>query len=241
MNSRCAAIAIAVLYIATNFATPASAQKLKSFDPTLGACEKAVGQPEDDSIIAARGWIVRCGDLDKDIENSEFATLHASEAKASKTESAAYAALITAFEKYRVLELELFEKGCGGGNSCSSELIQEEARINYGFLIMAEGFRNAGFPAFSENEFADADAALNRAYKESMSKYPSTCAPQGSENYDQFCTSRLDLRAMERAWIGYRDAWVTFGGIKWPQIPADTWRAYLTRDRVKHGGDGTAD
>ena len=100
---------------------------------------------------------------------------------------------------------------------------------------MAEGFRNAGFPAFSENEFADADAALNRAYKGSMSKHPSTCAPQRSENYDQSCTSRLDLRAMERAWIGYRDAWVTFGGIKWPQISADTWRTYLTRERVKHG------
>jgi hypothetical protein len=185
--------------------------------------------------------MLNCGEFDKKIENSEFAALRVSEAKTSKAESAAYAELVAAFERYRALQLHLHTVGCGGGNSCGAMLVQEEARINYAFLIIAEGFRNAGFPSFTASDFADADAALNKAYRASLTTFPAKCAPQGSDNYSELCASRADLRAMERAWIGYRDAWVAFGAIKWPQISADIWRTYLTREHVKHGGDGTAD
>jgi hypothetical protein len=234
--------AIAVILIAAPAAAQKSAPKLKSFDPTVpGACEKAVGPQDDDSAIGARGWVVACGDLDKDIENSEFAALRASEAKAGKTHSAAYGALIGAFEKYRAQQLHLYGRSCGGGTGCGSMMIQEEARINFAFLIMAEGFRGAGFPSYSANDFAEADAALNKAYKESMANYSPACAPEGSASYDENCVSRGELRAMERAWINYRDAWVTFGAIKWPQVSADSWQTYLTRERVNRGGDGTSD
>jgi hypothetical protein len=242
MSLRHAAIAIAGFSIAVNAVAQKSAQKLKSFDPAvLGTCETAIGPPEDDSMIASRGWILSCGEFDEKIEDSEFAALRVSEAKASRAESVAYSALVAAFEKYRKLQLHLNTVGCGGGNSCGAMMVQEEARINYSFLVMAEGFRGAAFPSFSAGDFSDADAALNRAYHSALATYPEACATLGSDDYSELCASRADLRAMERAWIGYRDSWVAFGAVKWPAVSADSWRTYLSREHVKHGGDGTSD
>ena len=242
MSLRDAGIAIAAILITANVAAQKSALKLMSFDPAApGACETIEGPQKEDSPSDIRGWIMACADSDKNIENSEFTALRESEAKARKTESAAYGVLIAAFEKYRALQLDLYGRRCRGGTSCGAMMIQEEARINYSFLIMAEGFRSTGFPSFSTSDFAVTDAALNKAYEESKSRLQPTCAPQGTGNYDEFCISRAQVRAMEKAWLRYRDAWVAFAAIKWPQVSANTWSTYMTREHVKHGGDGTTD
>ena len=41
----------------------------------------------------------------------------------------------------------------------------------------------------------------------------------------------MNSLAHECAWLKDREAWVAFGSIKWPQISADIWRTWLTRQR----------
>jgi hypothetical protein len=39
------------------------------------------------------------------------------------------------------------------------------------------------------------------------------------------------IRATERSWIPYRDAWAALGAKVRPDVRADAWKAWLTRDR----------
>ena len=51
---------------------------------------------------------------------------------------------------------------------------------------------------------------------------------------DQLGTvKQSDLLAVQRAWLRYRDAWVAFGGQRWPAVTPATWIATLTEARVK--------
>jgi hypothetical protein len=33
-------------------------------------------------------------------------------------------------------------------------------------------------------------------------------------------------------WMRYREAWVQFGKVKFPSVTADSWRTWLTRERI---------
>lgn len=217
------------------------AQAPLSFDQNLDQnpnvherlCEKELNPPQDDSISAALTWTLQCAELDLSIERSEFAALRKAAAEGSKAEHDAYASLMDAFESYRKLHVNIETKGCGGGNGCPAYMEQEEAQCNYEFLRMAEGFRGAGFPSFSARESEAADVALNASYRQDLSNYPAQCQHTETEETDDSCASQSEFRAMERAWIRYRDAWVAYGAIKWPKVTADSWRAYLT---LQHTG-----
>jgi len=41
------------------------------------------------------------------------------------------------------------------------------------------------------------------------------------------------VRRAEVAWIKFRDAWVEFGKVKYPDVSADAWRTDLTRERTE--------
>ncbi len=42
----------------------------------------------------------------------------------------------------------------------------------------------------------------------------------------------------ERAWVAYRDEWVKFAKVRWPQVSAESWLAQLTRERITQLNDG---
>lgn len=42
------------------------------------------------------------------------------------------------------------------------------------------------------------------------------------------------IRATQRAWLGYRDAWLAFARLRYPAVPAAALRARLTAERVKN-------
>jgi hypothetical protein len=232
-------IAVAITLLAAGIDVPA--QVRLSFDQNLHQnpnvheelCEKELDPPEDGSDSAALAWTLQCADLDLDIEQSEFAALGKAAEKSSKTERDAYFALVDAFENYRTLHMDLETKGCGGGNGCPAYMAQEEAQCNYEFLRIAEEFRGAGFPSFSSHQAEAADTVLNTSYKQDLQSYPVQCQKNAADGIDNDCVSQSDFRAMERAWIHYRDAWVTYGAIKWPKVTANSWRAYLT---LQHTG-----
>ena len=79
-------------------------------------------------------------------------------------------------------------------------------------------------PGSSPSDLARADAELNSLYSKIQATRPvepaiGTVTPQGIE-------------IAERAWLHYREAWVKFGQAKYPAVAPDSWRAWLTRERV---------
>ncbi len=42
-----------------------------------------------------------------------------------------------------------------------------------------------------------------------------------------------NIKATQREWIGYRDAWVRFGAVRCPKISAVSWKMMITLDRIE--------
>jgi hypothetical protein len=80
-------------------------------------------------------------------------------------------------------------------------------------------------PNFTHQEFLGADAALNDHYQDAKTDAAACDDPQ-------YCTTTDQLVHAERAWLAYRDAWVAYGRLRWPQVSADSWRTMVTRERT---------
>jgi hypothetical protein len=224
-----------IVFLVAIAAASGSAQIPQSFDPNdEKACEHAVGPREDDSKMTELSSTLDCAEWDIRTEKAEFDVLRKNETSAGKTESNAFNALLAAFERYKALHLRLFENGCGGGNACPALTVQEEARANYEFLNIAEGFKKDGFPTYSAIDLADADATLNKDYQRALANYSKDPCPNVDDGKG-LCVSQTEVRGMERAWIRYRDAWVAFASSKWPHLSADCMRTYLTLQQTRVG------
>jgi len=68
------------------------------------------------------------------------------------------------------------------------------------------------------------DAALNAAYRKRL-------AEAGGETYPGAVTKE-GIRAGERAWLRYRDAFLAFAAVQFPKVPRDELAAWLTRKRT---------
>jgi uncharacterized protein YecT (DUF1311 family) len=40
------------------------------------------------------------------------------------------------------------------------------------------------------------------------------------------------VKLAQRAWLRYRDAWVKFGVVKYPAVSTDSWKTWLTQQRI---------
>ena len=73
-----------------------------------------------------------------------------------------------------------------------------------------------------------ADAALNASYAAARR----AATPEPGEDWSLLGTIRPEaIRDAERAWLKYRDAWVAFGRVKYPDVPPEAWLDYFTRQR----------
>lgn len=78
--------------------------------------------------------------------------------------------------------------------------------------------------ALPRSRFARADAQLNHVYQTLMKK------PGG---FNSGTTTQAQVRAAQRAWIIYRDAWVRFAALRYPALPADALKTALTEWRIQ--------
>jgi uncharacterized protein YecT (DUF1311 family) len=136
----------------------------------------------------------------------------------------AYNALLVAFTTYRDARLREI---CSGYHGCRETLQTEKSNVNAGFLPMAEGHPREGFPSFTTDELTVADASLNEAFEKVLAGLAVTCSGR-----DSGCLSQATFRDVQRDWIRYRDAWVTFAGLRWPQVTPESWLTLLTRERT---------
>jgi hypothetical protein len=103
--------------------------------------------------------------------------------------------------------------------------IFEDTQTESAWAQMLADLANGKLPHFTKAQFKQADADLNDEYRDARQR-TAGCA-------SQFCTSSDQVLQAERQWLVYREAWVSYGKLRWPQVSPDTWRTLLTIERTK--------
>ena len=108
------------------------------------------------------------------------------------------------------------------GTARAAFAIEEEARQREDFRLAVAAFEKGALPRGSDAEFARLDARLNAVYRQ-LKALPEP----------RFGTIRFEgIQRTQRAWLAYRDAWIAFGKVKYPQVAPNAWRAWFTRKRI---------
>lgn len=102
--------------------------------------------------------------------------------------------------------------------------------LDVALLDDLERFDKRPRPPQTAADFPAADKALNAAYKRTLAALDAGQHPEGFGDYGTITST--GVRATQRSWLRYRDAWVRFGTTRWPQTPADAWKAWLTAQRT---------
>jgi uncharacterized protein YecT (DUF1311 family) len=102
--------------------------------------------------------------------------------------------------------------------------IEERQRSN--FLAAVQKFESGHLPAGTEADYKKADSDLNATYKSVLN-----LAAKQNFAEDDGDIRPEGIQKAERAWLKYRDAWVAFAKLHYPQTSSSAWRTLLTRNR----------
>lgn len=138
-------------------------------------------------------------------------------------QKSAFQLLLSAKEKYA----EQHAKGEVdlSGTARAMFEIEEENGIRDNFLAAVKSFEKGALPKASLTEATEADAQLNRAYRKMM-------ADAEAHKSDYGAIQPEGIRNAERAWLKYRDAWLTFAKARYPGVSDSAWLKLLSDDRV---------
>jgi hypothetical protein len=89
-------------------------------------------------------------------------------------------------------------------------------------------FERGKWPALSDTQIAAADIVLHREYARALRR--ARIQPQGM--IDMGAVSAAHLSSVEKPWEAYRDAWVAFARLRYPDAAARI-RAQITLDRYR--------
>jgi len=124
-----------------------------------------------------------------------------------------------------------------GGNGQATEyaadlavLMEAEHDLNLNLIDSTIRFDTGHLPSFTHQDYVDSDKKLNLTYNTILSNL-------SGRKKEDYCKSPEMIRATERAWIAYRDDWVAFARLRWPQVSADSWLTLLTKERTDQLGD----
>ena len=144
-----------------------------------------------------------------------------------------------AFARLRAAEERYAKAHSGGEINASGTMrgvfwtVAREKRAEE-LLGLVEGLAAARSVPRGAGGFAGADRALNTAYRARLAalrrETSGTVTAEG-------------VRGAQRAWLGYRDAFLTFAAVKYPGVSRDSLAAHLTRLRIaalngEEAGDG---
>lgn len=164
------------------------------------------------------GW---CAGLDEEIKGqARKQAVDAIVAKWKPAERAAFALLQKVVEEF-IKALSANEVDLSTTSRAAAQ-IEEEARQRDALLTALREFEAGRLPKFSAAEFTQADADLNAAYREKQ-----------NGELDAGTITKAGIKETQRVWLRYRDAWVAFGGVKYPSVSADSWKTWLTQQRTQ--------
>lgn len=162
----------------------------------------------------------RSEEIDGQMRSSKFAQLSRSWSQPQQA----------AFEHMLSLEAEYAEAHARGeidlsGTARAMFQIDAESSLKDDILAAIQSFEAGKPPHATAITAAQADAELNRAYRKML---------QEAEGHkDEYGAIQPEgIRAAERAWLRYRDAWLGFAELRYPAVPREVWLDLLTKDRT---------
>jgi len=157
-------------------------------------------------------------------DKQQIAAFSKSMESAPAKERVAYNALQVAFATFT--EAHLRHESCKKGTDCVAMRAVEEQKLTRSFVLLTQGFPH--YAPKTQEAVESSDQALNLVYQTILDSLPVTCPTA-----DASCTTQAALRDVERDWIRYRDAWIVFGSLHWPQSSQDFWQVILTDQRTE--------
>lgn len=91
------------------------------------------------------------------------------------------------------------------------------------FLLSSATFEKGALPHATSAEYSEADKALNQTYVEVMAVAERNQAGGRIERQIGDPPTRASIRATERLWLAYRDAFAEFGTLRYPKTTRDAW------------------
>jgi uncharacterized protein YecT (DUF1311 family) len=144
------------------------------------------------------------------------------DATGTSEEHAAFQKVLAARSKFLEAHASELHSGTVGITQASMSLANATAEL---WVRTLNDLVDGKLPHYSEEDFAKADRDLNGAYREARSD-ALTCGTPG------ICTTPDELLNVERAWLAYREAWVAYGKLRWPNVSPDSWRTLFTLERT---------
>ena len=134
-----------------------------------------------------------------------------------------------AFERLRAAHAAYVEAHGSGeidlsGTARAAIAINAEEALRDELQDVLERLRSGRSMPTPAARLAAEDAQLNAAYRKRLQEagggdYPGAVTKEG-------------IRAAERAWLRYRDAFLAFAAVQYPRVPSDELAAWLTRRRT---------
>ncbi len=197
------------------------AQLLKGFDRIVSqgghfdVCDNSGG-----SYGREAGYV--CLGLQQDKRAEEISQLETAIAATSTPQmKASFLALRSAWQTFHKAYGTMDVALCDGGTGCGPITEDDDLKVTASWLAALKGIQNGVAPA------SDTDpSTLNQLDRNLNAKYHEALAEFKDCEGDQCFAPQI--RDADKAWLKYREAWVEFGALRWPSIPADQWRAWQT-------------
>jgi hypothetical protein len=115
-----------------------------------------------------------------------------------------------------------------GGTIHGIRTIGSQEILNDLFRTELVQFERKEWPRLSEDQVRTAGGVLEREYEKQLRQLNS----RKPDEVDDGAVTASDLASVEKTWESYRDAWVAFARVRYPE-EADAIRAKITLDRYR--------
>jgi uncharacterized protein YecT (DUF1311 family) len=99
---------------------------------------------------------------------------------------------------------------------------QESESLENGFKAEMMDADKCNSTTYSAQDYSAADKELNSLYSKIMT----------DKDFSWGTVTKEGIRATQRKWIRYRDAWVEFGAVRCPGVTAASWNTLITQERI---------
>ena len=175
-----------------------------------------------DDITSGLMQGVCAGHLERFEEVKRSETIKMIQSKWSEKDMCAFASLRKAADRYFNTRVEYEVDQSGTARVAMA--VEEEAALEEEFLVILKNLDRKGLPSSSKQQFNEFDSKLNAVYyKLQKTKDMSIWGTVTKEG----------IRDTQREWIKYRDAWVAFCRIKYPDVTQSSIETFLTAIRIE--------
>ena len=135
---------------------------------------------------------------------------------------------VAAYSKLRKAATSFFETSSGNevdmsGTARAAIALDASDSLEAHFLDLVKMANQCSFHNYSQQDFVQADAQLNKTYKKVMGL--------DKEQAMTGTVTKEGIKQTQRTWIAYRDAWIAFGRVRCPQLSSAALSTLLTLER----------